>query len=81
MSLTHSPQPAAVNVVSLPIHRGLHTRTAQSSYQRLSPSGASRHSVASSHRQRRSFFGLGEILQVVANVRRPVGSPQSHAHI
>jgi hypothetical protein len=69
MSLTHSPQPSPVNVVSLPIHRGLHTRTAQSSYQRLSPSGASRHSVASSHRQRRSFFGIGEILQVVANVR------------
>ncbi|KAH9036822.1 hypothetical protein EDB85DRAFT_2132550 [Lactarius pseudohatsudake] len=69
MSLTHSPQPTAVNVVSLPIHRGLHTRAAQSSYQRLSPSGTSRHSLASSHRQRRSFFGLGEILQVVANVR------------
>ncbi|KAH9027443.1 hypothetical protein EDB84DRAFT_309843 [Lactarius hengduanensis] len=67
MSLTHSPQPTAVNVVSLPIHRGLHTRAAQSSYQRLSPSGTSRHSLASSHRQRRSFFGLGEILQVVAN--------------
>lgn len=67
MSLTHSPQPTAVNVVSLPIHRGLHTRAAQPSYQRLSPSGTSRHSLASSHRQRRSFFGLGEILQVVAN--------------
>ncbi len=68
MSLTHSPQPAAVNVVSLPIHRGFHTRAAHPPYQHLSP-GVSPHSVASSRRQRRSFFGIGEILQVVANVR------------
>ena len=68
MSLVHhSHQPAAANVVSLPVHRGLHTRSTPSSYQRLTP--ASRHSVASSTRQRRSFFGMGEILHVIVNVR------------
>jgi len=67
MSLVHPRQSAAVNVVSLPLHRGLHTHAAPSSYQRLTP--ASRHSVASSLRQKRSFFGVGEILHVVVNVR------------
>ena len=68
MSLVHdSRQPAAVNVVSLPVHRGLHTLATPSSYQRPTP--ASRHSVASSTRQKRSFFGVGEILHVIVNVR------------
>jgi hypothetical protein len=68
MSLVHhSRQPAAVNVVSLPVHRGLHTHATPSSYQRLTPT--SRHSVASSTCQKRSFFGVGEILHVIVNVR------------
>jgi hypothetical protein len=68
MSLVHhSRQTASVNVVSLPVHRGLHTHATPSSYQRLAP--ASRHSVASSTRQKRSFFGVGEILHVIVNVR------------
>ncbi|KAF8480197.1 hypothetical protein DFH94DRAFT_630595 [Russula ochroleuca] len=66
MSLVHPRQsPGAVNVVSLPIHRGLHTHATPSSCQRLTPS--SRHSVASTARQKRSFFSVGEILHVVAN--------------
>ncbi|KAI0305371.1 hypothetical protein B0F90DRAFT_1815594 [Multifurca ochricompacta] len=67
MSLGNSLRPPAVNAVSLPNHRGLHTRVARSSYHCLSPSNASRHSVASSSHQKRSFFGIGEILQVVTN--------------
>jgi hypothetical protein len=68
MSLVyHTRQPAAVNVVSLPVHRGLHTHAAPFSYQRLTP--VSRPSVASSTRQKRSFFGVGEILHVIVNVR------------
>jgi hypothetical protein len=67
MSLVHhSRQPGAVNVVSLPVHRGLHTHASPSSYQRLTP--ASRHGVASSTRQKRSFFGVSEILHVIVNV-------------
>lgn len=66
MSLVqHSRQPGAVNVVSLPVHRGLHTHATPSSYQRLTP--ASRHSVASSTRQKRSFFGATDILHVIVN--------------
>lgn len=68
MSLVHnSRQSAAVNVVSLPVHRGLHTHATPFSYQRLTP--ASRHSVASSIRQKRSFLGVGEIMHVIVNVR------------
>jgi len=68
MSLVHHlRQPAAADFVSLPVHRGLHTRATPSSYQRLTP--ASRHSVASSTRQKRSFFGVGEIMHVIVNVR------------
>jgi hypothetical protein len=68
MSLVHhSRQPAAVNVVSSPVHRGLHTHATRSSYQRLTP--ASRHSVVYSTRQKRSFFGVGDILHVIVNVR------------
>ena len=89
MSLVHPRQPAAVNVFSLPVHRGLHTHATPSSYQRLTP--ASRHSVASAARQKRSFFGVGEILQVVANVRTSfrlasiarlmLGSPPSYTQL
>jgi hypothetical protein len=75
MSLVHPRQSPAVNVVSLPIHRGLHTHATPSSCQRLTPS--SRHSVASTARQKRSFFGVGEILHVVANVRTLLGLPRS----
>jgi hypothetical protein len=68
MSLVHqSRHPAPVNVVSLPVHRGLHTHVAPSSYQRPTP--APRHNVASGTRQKRSFFGVGEILHVIVNVR------------
>ena len=69
MSLVHPQQLAAVNAVSLPNHRGFHTHASRPSYQHPSPSNVSRHSVASSCRQKRTFFGIGEILQVVANVR------------
>jgi hypothetical protein len=89
MSLVHPRQSAAVNVVSLPVHRGLHTHATPSSYQRLTP--ASRHSVASTARQKRSFFGVGEILHVVANVRTSfrlasiarlmLGSPPSYTQL
>jgi len=67
MSLVHPQQLAAVNAVSLPNHRGFHTHASRPSYQHPSPSNVSRHSVASSCRQKRTFFGIGEILQVVAN--------------
>ena len=89
MSLVHPRQSAAVNAVSLPVHRGLHTHATPSSYQRLTP--ASRHSVASCSPQKRSFFGVGEILQVVANVRTSfrlasiarlmLGSPPSYTQL
>ena len=69
MNFVHPQHSAAANVVSSPNHRGLHTHTARSSYQHLSPSNASRHNVACSVRQKRSYFGIGEILQVVVNVR------------
>ncbi len=66
MSLVHHPRQSAIaNVVLLPVHRGLHTHATPSN-QRLTP--ASLHSVASSTRQKRSFFGVGEILHVVVNV-------------
>jgi hypothetical protein len=69
MSLVHPQQSAAANAVSLLNHRGLHTHASRSSYRHLSPANVSRHSVAPSTRQKRTFFGIGEILQVVANVR------------
>jgi hypothetical protein len=69
MNLVHPQQSAAANAVSLLNHRGRHTYASRSSYRHLSPANVSRHSVASSTRQKRTFFGIGEILQVVANVR------------
>jgi hypothetical protein len=69
MSLVYPQQQVALNAVSLPNHRGFHTHASRPSYQHLSPSNVSRHSVAYSGRQKRTFFGIGEILQVVANVR------------
>jgi hypothetical protein len=79
MSRVHLQQSATVNAVSLPTRRGLHTHASRSSYWHLSPSNASHHSVAFSSRQKRSFFGIGEILQVVANVRTSFRLASIHA--
>jgi len=69
MSIVHLQQSAVVNAVSLRPHRGLHTHA--------SPSNLSRPSVASRSRQKRTFFGIGEILQVVVNVRMFLDLPRS----
>jgi len=79
MSRVHLQQSATVNAVSLPDRRGLHTHASRSSYRHLSPSNASHHSVTFSSRQKRSFFGIGEILQVVANVRTSFRLASIHA--
>lgn len=79
MSRVHPQQSATVNAVSLPTRRGLHTHASRSSYRHLSPSNASHRSVAFSSRQKRSFFGIGEILQVVANVRTSLRLASIHA--
>jgi hypothetical protein len=69
MSLAQPQQSAAANTGSLLNHRGIHAHASRSSYQYLSPANVSRHSVAPSTRQKRTFYGISEILQVVANVR------------
>ena len=79
MSRVHLQHSATANAVSLPNHRGLHTHASRSSYRHLSPSNASHHSVAFSSSQKRSFFGIGEILQVVANVRTSFMFASTHA--